>query len=222
MITKLLLSGIFIGFFIALPFGGNAILCTRNTLSYGKKYGFVTGLGAATAHTTYSFIGFSGLVAIKSLLSTYLGILEIIGGFLLCYFGVSSIRKDISDINADDMQKSGLIKTYLGSTLFGLTNPKSIIVASILITDSEIFNMIDYSQVFLFTLILCSVFIGSTLWWLILVTFLSFMKKILNQMYLVLLSRIAGVLVILFGLFFSALGFAKIGLFPHGALQFMS
>ncbi|NEP03648.1 MAG: LysE family transporter, partial [Okeania sp. SIO4D6] len=94
MITKLLLSGMFIGFFIALPFGGNAVLCTKNTLSYGSKYGLATGLGAATAHTTYSFIGFSGLVAVKSLLSNYLGILEIIGGLFLCYFGVSSIRHE--------------------------------------------------------------------------------------------------------------------------------
>ena len=222
MITKLLLSGIFVGFFIALPFGGNTILCTKNTLSYGGKYGLATGLGAATAHTTYSFIGFSGLVAVKFLLSTYLGILEIIGGFFLCYFGVSSIRKDISDINADNMKKSGLIKTYLESTLFALTNPKSIILASILITESEIFNMIDYNEAFLLTIILSSIFIGSALWWLILVTFLSFMKKVLNQIYLAVLNRIAGVLVIFFGLFFSVLGFARIWLFPHSTLQFMS
>ncbi|RQH32370.1 hypothetical protein D5R40_22425 [Okeania hirsuta] len=221
MITKLLLSGIFIGFFIALPFGGNAVLCTKNTLSYGGKSGLATGLGAATAHTTYSFIGFSGLVAVKSLLSNYLGILEIIGGLFLCYFGVSSIRKDIFDINTDNMQKSGLIKTYLGSTLFALTNPKSIIVASILITESEIFNMIDYNEVFLLTVILSSIFMGSTLWWLILVTFLSFLKKVLNQIYLVVLNRIAGALVIFFGLFFSVLGFAKIWLFPHSTLQFI-
>ncbi|NEO81139.1 LysE family transporter [Moorena sp. SIO4G3] len=221
MITKLLLSGIFIGFFIALPFGGNAVLCTKNTLSYGGKSGLATGLGAATAHTAYSFIGFSGLVAVKSLLSNYLGILEIIGGFFLCYFGVSSIRKDIFDINADNMKKSGLIKTYLGSTLFALTNPKSIIVASILITESEIFNMIDYNEVFLLSVILSGIFMGSAFWWLILVTFLSLMKKLLNPIYLVVLNRIAGALVIFFGLFFSVLGFAKIWLFPHSTLQFM-
>jgi threonine/homoserine/homoserine lactone efflux protein len=151
MIIQLLLSDIFVGFFVALPFGGNAVLCTRNTLSCGGKSGFATGLGAATAHTTFSFIGLSGLVVVKSLLSKYLGILEILGGFFLCYFGVFSIRKDmsdISDIDVDDKKGLGLIKTYFGSTLFALANPKSIIVASILITESEVFNLIDYNNFF--------------------------------------------------------------------------
>ncbi|NET57652.1 MAG: LysE family transporter [Symploca sp. SIO2E6] len=211
MITKLFLLGMSIGFFIALPFGGNAVLCTKNTLSYDEKIGLATGLGAATAHTIYSFLGLSGLVAVKSLLSKYLGVLQIIGGLFLCYLGASSLLKKISDIDADNKKKPGLIKTYLESTLFALTNPKSIIIAGILITESGIFSMIDYSQSFLLTVILVGVFIGSTLWWLILVTSLSFLKKILNQIYLNVFNQASGLLLILFGIFFSVLGLRKIG-----------
>jgi threonine/homoserine/homoserine lactone efflux protein len=210
MIIQLLSSGIFIGFFVALPFGGNAVLCTKNTLSYGGKSGFVTGLGAATAHTIYSFIGLSGLVVVKSLLSKYLGALQVIGGFFLCYFGVLSLRKDISGINVNDTGKSGLMRTYLGSTLFALTNPKSIIVIGILITESGVFNLIDYNEFFSLIQILCGIFIGSALWWLILVTSLSLVKKILNQIHLVILNQITGFLVIFSGLFFVILGIGKI------------
>lgn len=210
MITDLLLSGMFIGFFIALPFGGNAVLCTKNTLAHGWKSGLCTGLGAATAHTTYGFVGLSGLVAVKTLLSQHIGVLEITGGLFLCYFGISSIQKDLSEIKVGSIRDLGRIKTYIASTLFALANPKSIIVAGILITESGVFELIDDEQSISLMIALLGIFIGSTLWWLILVTSLNFLKKVLSQGYVVILNRAAGAIVILFGLFFSIRGVGNI------------
>ena len=210
MTENLLLSGMFIGFFTALPFGGNAVLCTKNTLSYGGKSGISTGLGAATAHATYSFIGLSGLVASKALLSKYLGLLELIGGLFLCYVGISSLFQKISSIDSNDTEKQALVKTYIMSTLFALTNPKSIIVAAILITESGVLSTIEYFQTIPLILIILGVFMGSTLWWLVLVVSLSFLKKILARTHLIFLNRASGFLVILCGVLFSIFGLSKI------------
>lgn len=210
MITNVLLTGIFIGFCIALPFGGNAVLCAQNTLLHGGKTGIFTGLGAATAHASYSLLGLSGLVAVEALLAKYLGILEVLGGLFLCYFGLSTILKKIPDIKADNSEKQGLIKTYLASTLFAFTNPKSIIVAAVLIAESGAFGIIDaHFKVLSLVFIIVGVFIGSTLWWLILVTTISLLKKILDYTYLTLLNRAFSVLVIASGLFFAVLGLGK-------------
>ncbi|NEQ97627.1 MAG: LysE family transporter [Cyanothece sp. SIO2G6] len=216
MITKILLTGIFIGFCIAFPFGGNAVLCAKNTLLHGGKSGISTGLGAATAHATYSLIGLSGLVAIESLLSQYLGPLELAGGLFLCYFGTSTILKEIPNINPshennpDCVEKQGLVKTYMTSTLFALTNPKSMILAAILITESGAFSIISQSRVLSLLIIISGIFIGSTLWWLMLVFSLNFLKEFLNNAYLVFLNRVFSVLVIVSGAFFSIFGLGKI------------
>jgi len=48
-----LLKGLAIGFSIAAPVGPIGVLCIRRTLSEGRASGLVSGLGAATADTSY-------------------------------------------------------------------------------------------------------------------------------------------------------------------------
>ncbi len=218
MLSNFLLTGIFIGFCIALPFGGNAVLCAKNTLLHGGKSGISTGLGAATAHASYSLLGLSGLVAVEALLAQYLGILEVLGGLFLCYFGASTILKEIPDLNAENSEKQGLVKTYIASTLFAFTNPKSIIVAAVLIAESGAFGIIsEHVKALSLFFIIFGVFMGSTLWWIILVGSVSFLKKILDYTYLTLLNQAFSVLVIASGLFFAVLGLGKIWPFAYNA-----
>lgn len=212
-IDKLLFWGGFTGFFIALPFGINAVLCIKNTLSYGGRAGIVTGFGAATAHTFYTGLGLSGLFAVKLWLDRYLGGLEILGGLFLCYFGILSIRKEIAAIEGENGDNPGLLSTYSAATLVALTNPKSIIVAAILITESGMMETVDYSNVLALAILLFGVFLGSTLWWIVLVTVLGLLKQMLNPRYLTLLNRASGVIVIGFGLFFAGLGLQKTWIF---------
>ncbi|MEB3231052.1 MAG: LysE family transporter [Leptolyngbyaceae bacterium] len=218
MITKIWLTGLVIGFCIAFPFGGNAILCTQNTLLYGGRSGMSSGLGAATAHALYSLLGLSGLVAIETLLSQYLGPIELMGGLFLCYLGISTILTKIPDLSATATNDNGshmpetrsVTKTYIKSTLFALTNPKSMVIAAILITESGAFGMVNQANFWPLVLIILGIFTGSALWWLILVTSLSFLKRLLGYASLVLLNRTFSGLVIISGLAFSILGLAKI------------
>lgn len=53
MLLSQLLQGALIGFSIAMPVGPIGLLCIRNSLSWGARYGFTTGMGAAAADTLY-------------------------------------------------------------------------------------------------------------------------------------------------------------------------
>ena len=68
MDTDFFLRGIVIGFSIAAPVGPIGILCIRRTLAQGRWYGFVSGLGAATADAIYGCVAGFGLTFISTLL----------------------------------------------------------------------------------------------------------------------------------------------------------
>ena len=63
MITYL--SGLLVGFLVALPVGAIAMICINRTLQYGKISGYFSGLGAATADLIYGLIAIYSLTAIS-------------------------------------------------------------------------------------------------------------------------------------------------------------
>ena len=68
MDISLLLKGLVIGFSIAAPVGPIGVLCIRRTLVQGRLYGFVSGLGAASADAIYGAIAGFGLTFISNFL----------------------------------------------------------------------------------------------------------------------------------------------------------
>jgi threonine/homoserine/homoserine lactone efflux protein len=50
------LKGLLIGFAIAAPVGPIGILCIQRSLAFGRTFGFLSGLGAATADALYGGI----------------------------------------------------------------------------------------------------------------------------------------------------------------------
>ena len=61
-------KGLLIGFAIAAPVGVIGILCIRRSLVEGWIYGFISGLGAASADAIYGAIAAFGLTIISSFL----------------------------------------------------------------------------------------------------------------------------------------------------------
>ena len=57
------IRGMVIGFSIAAPVGPIGILCIQRTLNQGAFYGFISGLGAATADGCYGLIAAFSLTA---------------------------------------------------------------------------------------------------------------------------------------------------------------
>lgn len=64
-----MINGFWIGLAIAAPVGPIGLLCMQRTLEYGRRYGIISGLGAATADFLYGLLALSGLSLIHLLLA---------------------------------------------------------------------------------------------------------------------------------------------------------
>jgi len=82
------LCGLVIGFSIAAPVGPIGVLCIRRTLAKGRAFGFVSGLGAATADAVYGGIAGFGLTFLSGFLVSEQDWLRLVGGLFLVYLGV--------------------------------------------------------------------------------------------------------------------------------------
>jgi threonine/homoserine/homoserine lactone efflux protein len=80
MNLHLFMKGILIGVLIAVPVGPIGFLCIKRTLNAGRIYGFVAGLGVATADTIYGAISGFGLKAVSSMLIHYQYWFRLFGG----------------------------------------------------------------------------------------------------------------------------------------------
>ena len=89
-----LLRGFILGLAIAAPVGPIGVLCIRRTLAMGRLFGFVSGLGVATADALYGCVAAFGLTAISGLLVRQQDLLRLLGGLFLCYLGVRTYWPD--------------------------------------------------------------------------------------------------------------------------------
>ncbi|NOR63480.1 MAG: LysE family transporter [Rhodobacteraceae bacterium] len=155
-----LLSGIAVGFAVAMPVGPIGVLCIKRSLKDGFRYGLATGLGAASADASYGVLvalglGFSGLLAQAEAL-------QLAGGVLIAALGLRSFfkRKPATEITAP---KGGLATAWFSTYLLTLANPMTILAFVGLIA------ALGSASAAGPYLLVVGVFIGSLLWWLILV-----------------------------------------------------
>jgi threonine/homoserine/homoserine lactone efflux protein len=160
-----LFKGMALGFSIAAPIGPIGILCVRRTLTEGRAYGLVSGLGAATADAMYGTVAGFGLTVISSLLVGQRTWLNLIGGTFLCYLGVRTFLSKPAEQEAS-VRRGGLLGAYASTLFLTLTNPMTIMFFAAVFAGLGIANA---PGVYLSSgLLVIGVFLGSALWWLVL------------------------------------------------------
>ncbi len=186
-------KGLIIGFLIAAPVGPIGILCARRTLTDGRRAGFASGMGAATADAIYGFIAAFGLTVISDAIVGHQSWLRIVGGVLLCILGIRTYRAEPK--NDGPVKKTG--KVYAGmytSTFFlTLTNPLTIFSLAAVFAG---FGLAATKGSFLSAAILIvGVFLGSGVWWLLLVGLVSLFRQKFNNQMLRWVNKIAGLVI---------------------------
>ncbi len=193
---SLFLRGLLIGFSIAAPVGPIGVLCIRRTLAEGRAYGFVSGLGAATADGFYGTLAALGLTLVSAFLIDQANWLRLIGGAYLCYLGVKTFRSQPAQ-RAAEAKGRGLLGAYTSTLFLTLTNPLTIFAFA------AIFAGVGAEVVVGNTLgalnVVLGVFLGSSAWWLILVTLTSLFRARLNTTGLVWVNRVSGLIILAFG-----------------------
>jgi threonine/homoserine/homoserine lactone efflux protein len=190
-------KGVLLGFSIAAPVGPIGILCIRKTVQYGRLSGFFSGLGAALADTVYAIIAAFGLSFIANCLLAAQFWLQLIGGIFLLYLGWKTFTAQPA-LEAPKVSHTNLINDFFSTFLLTITSPVTIlaflaIFAALGVTNAEG----DYTQA---SQLVLGVFLGSTVWWLILSEGITLFRKKIGQKVMTWINRIAGIIILGFGI----------------------
>lgn len=195
MEVEIFLKGIMIGFAMAVPIGPIGIICIRKTLTEGRIRGLIIGLGAATADLLYGCIAAFGLTIISNALNSQRIWIRLIGGALLLFLGVRTFRALPSNPKIPE-NNNGILRSYLTTVFLTLTNPLTIFAFIAVFAAFGLGNGLSY---FSATFLVAGVFMGSSLWFLLLSSGVTFFRKKLDLVGLRWVNKIAGILIILSG-----------------------
>ncbi|MCX6120726.1 MAG: LysE family transporter [Ignavibacteriales bacterium] len=190
------LKGIFIGFAMAVPIGPIGIMCIRKTLTEGRLHGLIIGLGAATADLLYGCVAAFGLTFISNTLVSQRIWIRLAGGILLLFMGVRTFRKQPADPKVH-IKSRRWIGPYLYTVFLTLTNPLTIFAFIAVFAALGLVNELDYLSA---SALVAGVFIGSSLWFLLLSSGVTLFRKKLDVIGLQWVNRIAGILIITSGI----------------------
>ncbi len=197
MALTIFFKGIMIGFAMAVPIGPIGIICIRKTLTEGRLRGMVIGLGAATADMLYGCIAAFGLTIISSTLVSQRVWIRLIGGALLFFLGIRTFRALPSDPNIP-IKNNGILRSYLTTVFLTLTNPMTVFAFLAIFAAVGLGDGLSY---FSAVALVAGVFIGSSLWFLLLSSGVTFFRNKLDLVGLRWVNKIAGILIILSGVY---------------------
>jgi threonine/homoserine/homoserine lactone efflux protein len=192
-----LVKGMALGFSIAAPIGPIGILCVRRTLTEGRTFGLVSGLGAATADALYGMVAGFGLTFISSLLIVQRVWLNLIGGAFLCYLGIRTFLAHPAQ-QAASVQRVGLLGAYASTLFLTLTNPMTIMFFAAIFAGLGIVNTTGGHLASV--LLVAGVFLGSALWWLVLTAGASLFLAKSSTEHWRWINRFSGVVLVGFGI----------------------
>ncbi len=206
-------KGLVVGFFVAAPVGPVAIMCIHRTVAHGRFAGTLCGLGATLADTIFGAIAALGLGFIATELIANQPWLRIGGGALLVTLGIKlmlskhlSRRAEAQELEEEREEARALpssqgLDDHIGNVVSAfavmITNPIT------LLSFAAIFAAIDIAEIgekalWGFSLV-AGVFVGSALWWTILITVSGLLRHRIDEQGILWVSRGAGALVLMFG-----------------------
>ena len=193
------IRGLIIGLSIAATVGPMSILCIQRTLNRGQLYGLVSGLGIATADGVYGSIAAFGLTLITNFLINEQIWIRLIGGLFLMYLGIKTILSKPPERAAVlNAKTTGYLGAYTSTFLLTLTNPLTILSFAAIFAGIGVGSA--SKSLFSAIAVVLGVFSGSTLWWIILTSGISLLRKKMNSQWLLWINRISGAIITLFGL----------------------
>ncbi len=198
MSIELFLKGILIGLMVSIPLGPIGVLCIQRTLNKGRRSGFISGLGAASADTIFSLIAGLGITFVISFIEANHIYFQIIGGILVMTLGVSIFYTNpIRELRLQRMNRNKLSQDFLSVFLLTITNPMAIffflaIFAGINIAAGPMRILPLGSMV-------GGVFAGAVTWWFLLSTLVNFFRHRFRLRIIWWMNKVAGVIIFILG-----------------------
>ena len=198
MLIETLIKGIIIGLSISVPLGPIGMLCIQRTLNHGRKYGFITGLGATTSDLLYSVVTLFFLSFVIGFIDEYRFILQLIGSLIIIGFGVWIFSSNpVSQPRPDEIYEHSLFTDYV--TSFGLTLSNPLILFVLIALFARFDFVTPETTVWVMIAGLISVLIGASLWWNLLTYFVNHFRNKFNIRGLKLINQITAIVIVLIG-----------------------
>jgi threonine/homoserine/homoserine lactone efflux protein len=164
MDINLLWKGILTGLAVSIPLGPLGILCIQRTVNRNWKSGIFSGMGVASADSTYALIAGFGLSFIMDFIRTYELYFKLVGLFVLVLLGIYIFRSNpTKQIQEYKRRGSSHLQDFLTTFFVTLSNPLSVFVFVAIFTSYSI--VLHFSHPLEALLTIGGIFIGGTLWW---------------------------------------------------------
>ena len=208
MSPGLFLRGLVIGFAVAVALGPIGLLVIRRTIDRGWRYGFLSGLGVATADATYAAVAALGLTALTELLVGIDRMLGIVGGAVLIVLALRGIRSVLADEDATpslerpSSRLDGPAGAWASMVALTLTNPATILSFAALFASIGAGTGGPGGAV----LVVAGVFTGSVAWWAILTGLVAGLRARLTRRVVRWLNVASAAVIAVFGMAAIAIG----------------
>ena len=196
MDTSLFIQGIIIGLTLAVPVGPIALLCIQRSVTDGRLHGIVSGIGVATADSFYAAITFLGLTAISGLILAHQFSLRLAAGVVLILVGIRIFLSIPAPMSVKTEHETYL-KDYLSMVAIAIANPLTLIFFIAILPGFGV--VFHENSVVSASEFVGGVFLGSTLWWIILCGAIGSVRSLISDEHLRLINRISGVMIVCFG-----------------------
>ena len=190
-----LARGLVIGFGVAMAVGPMSLLTMRRTIAHGRLYGLVSGLGIASADASYGAVAAFGLTAVTAVLVGARTALAIVGGVVLVWLAIRTIRARPPSTAAEAGDRPGLPTAFLSIYGMTMTNPMTILSFAGIFAGIGLagHGALDAA------LLTGGVFLGSSLWWVLLTTVVGWLRERITPDALVWINRASGTVLLVFG-----------------------
>jgi threonine/homoserine/homoserine lactone efflux protein len=199
LLIFLFLKGSALGLAMSAPVGPVNLLCMRRAATRGRRYGILTGIGAASADTIYGGIAALGVTWVSDFLRFYEGVFQIVGSILFLLMAYSLWNSRVPSQVDDDPRARNDLNMIVTTFIITLSNPTTVFAYltafAALGFGSSVRSMSEA------TVVTAGVFIGSMLWWYILSWSASRLKKRLNAKAIERINVITAILLVAFAAF---------------------
>ncbi|MGP8152848.1 MAG: LysE family transporter [Smithella sp.] len=195
-----LLQNIILGLSLAAPIGPVNVEIIKRGLNSGFKQAFLTGAGAMSADSTYLTFIFFGLTSFLNIAFIKI-VLGIAGSFILIYLGLVSAKDIFHKAVVENQSRRMYKNSFITGYVLAISSPMTIIwwagvFGALLASQTN-------AQTNLSTFLSClSILLGCFIWVFFLTIALHWGKKIINEKMVGFISLIAGIFLIVFGIYF--------------------
>lgn len=191
-----ILKGLIIGVIVSIPIGPIMILTVQKSVNDGRKAGFSCGLGATAVDTTWAVVSAFALSAIGDMIARYTAAIETAGGVFIALVGLGML---LTRIEIERTKASYSTRNFVKATTMGFSNPAAL---AVMLAMFAFFKMNMSGQpAAIPVLAIMAVCAGSAGFWYLFSRVVAHFGDKFNLKVLVIINRMAGTGVILFGLY---------------------